>query len=618
MDDLSDDSVGRPEAERVFEEYLGRLERGEAVDFEALCREHAAIAGTLRHMNQLLGAVGGAAEPTANAPTRTRAAPSSTIPITRAAGSILFQSNLPPQKSGQTSPGQVEPGDWVGDFELVQCIGRGGMGEVWEATQAALNRRVALKLLIADRVDPRVLEYFAREARAGGRLSHPGIVAVYGNGTSNGLHWIAMELVPGACDVRRSLDALIRETELPNNYYAYVAEFIAGAAQALQAAHEAGVIHRDLKPGNIIVTPDDQPKVSDFGLAKLIDERSLSVMGDLAGTYFYMSPEQVAAKRAGLDSRTDIFSLGVVLYEMLALVRPFDGDTPEQVTRKIMWEDPPNPQKIRSRIPRELVLICGKAMEKDRLRRYQSMADLAADLRRHLDGNPVWARPVGPVVRSAKWARRNPTKSVAMFVAAVALFIISAIAWELQISKRRAEEAQAQAELVADFQGRILRGLDSFAIGQVMVEEFEERLAGQFPEGVAGIAGEGDLAARFRALALRAPPVDVAKDLIDEVILAPAAAEVEREFGSDPAVEATLREALAHVYEDLAMLQPAFAQQERVVALRRGVDGDRHPETLRALRQLGVLATSLGDYAQAMDYLEEALAGLLVIYDPGH
>ena len=627
MTDLSGDSMNRPEAERVFEEYLGRLEQGEDVDFEALCREHADIAGTLRHMKELFGAVGAVgavgASGNAGAETPTPAtssgmASSTVVPVTKPIGSVLFQSSLPLPPMDRPGKGQLGPGDRVDDFELVQCIGRGGMGEVWEATQGALQRRVALKLLVADRVDPRVLEYFRREARAGGRLSHPGIVAVYGNGAGNGLHWIAMELVPGACDVRRSLDALAQQEALPQAYYTYVAEFVAGAADALEVAHQAGVIHRDLKPGNLLVTPDDQPKVSDFGLAKLVDERSLSAIGDLAGTYYYMSPEQIAAKRAGLDTRTDIFSLGVVLYEMLTLVRPFDGDTPEQVTRKIMWEDPPNPQKLRSRIPRDLVVICGKAMEKDRTRRYQSMAEFAADLRRHVAGQTVHARPAGIVLRSAKWGRRNPTKSVAMVIAAIALVAISAIAWELQISRQSAEAARAQAERVADFQGRILRDLDSFAIGQVMVEEFEERLAAQSADLAPGSERDEDLAAQFRALALRAPPVDVAKALIDEVILTPAAADLEKESGGDPEVEAALREALAGVYHDLTLLPSALAQQERVVALRRENAGETHPETLRSLRGLAGITSAMGQYREAAEQLAEVLEGMRAVYHGGH
>ncbi|HIL50965.1 MAG TPA: serine/threonine protein kinase, partial [Planctomycetes bacterium] len=344
----------------------------------------------------------------------------------------------------RTSEASALPGPWsigagqrLGDFVLVRRLGRGGMGEVWEAKQESLSRRVALKLLLPNRVDTRGIDFFAREARAGGRLAHPGIVSVFGVGETDGVHWIAMELVDEGCDLRRSVDGMREEGELHEGYYRHVAEFVAEIADALDAAHGAGVIHRDLKPGNILVTRDDHPKVSDFGLAKLLDERSLSIAGEMAGTYFYMSPEQVAAKRAGIDHRTDIFSLGVVLYEMLTLVRPFEGDTTEQVASKILWEDPPSPRELRSKVPLDLAVISGKAMEKDRQQRYASCADFAADLRRHLANEPIHARPSGTVVRLAKWARRHPTKSVASAIVALALVAITFLAGQLAIERNK-------------------------------------------------------------------------------------------------------------------------------------------------------------------------------------
>ncbi|MBJ76159.1 MAG: hypothetical protein CMJ98_03985, partial [Planctomycetes bacterium] len=231
-----------------------------------------------------------------------------------------------PAQSMPSSAFRPLEGEYLGDFHLLRLMGRGGMGEVWEAEQLSLSRRVALKLLLPQRIDQQGLDYFAREARAGGRLAHPGIVSVFGTGEDEGLHWIAMELVDGGCDLRHSLESLREEGELPKDYYRDVAKFVAELADALEVAHAAGVIHRDLKPANVLVTPEERPKLLDFGLAKLTDEMSISIAGDLVGTYFYMSPEQVAAKRAGLDHRTDIFSLGVMLYEMLTLVRPFEGD----------------------------------------------------------------------------------------------------------------------------------------------------------------------------------------------------------------------------------------------------------------------------------------------------
>lgn len=338
----------------------------------------------------------------------------------------------------------------IGDFKLIQLLGQGGMGQVWEAEQMSMSRRVALKLVHLRHVDELALRRFAREARAGGRLNHPGVVTVFGHGESSGQHWIAQELVPGGWNLRDYIDAARTGEVLPADYYCKVAVLVAHLADALQAAHEAGVIHRDLKPQNVLLMPDDWPKLTDFGLARITEEEALSRTGEFAGTYLYMSPEQVAARRMGIDHRTDIFSLGVVLYEMLALQRPFEGDTTHQIAEKILTWDPPNLTKLRSRIPADLAVICTKAIEKRRDHRYQTAGEVAADLRRHLADEPILARAPGPLQRARKWVRRNPTKSVAGAVAAVAFAVISMLLWKVWQSNTALElktrEAEANAE----------------------------------------------------------------------------------------------------------------------------------------------------------------------------
>jgi len=314
----------------------------------------------------------------------------------------------------------------LGDFRLIRAIGRGGMGTVYEAEQISLQRRVALKVLAPQlSLSPTDVERFRREAVAGGRLSHANLVAVYDVGEQNGVYYIAQELVTGSFTLAEFLADMGREQELPEGYFRSIAELFAKIANAMQAAHDQGVIHRDIKPGNLLITEQEEPKVADFGLARVNDDLVLSRTGELAGTPFYMSPEQAMSKRFGLDRRTDIFSLGATLYEALTLSRPFAGDTSQQVLEQIVTVDPPDPRRLRSKVPWDLAVICMKALEKHRERRYQTMDELAADLRRFLAHQPILAVPPGALTRSVKWTRRHPVISVSSAVLIVAFAMVT-------------------------------------------------------------------------------------------------------------------------------------------------------------------------------------------------
>ncbi|MFP6683058.1 MAG: serine/threonine-protein kinase, partial [Polyangiaceae bacterium] len=414
-----------------FAWYVARREAGERVDFDAWIHEHPEHREELRVLHAAWQQ-------------------DATLTLDHS----FFHRQADPE-SGEVASGPLSPGQRIGEFQLVKPLGRGGMGEVWEAEQASLSRRIALKLLLPGRGGDRAIEFFEREARAGGRLSHPGIVAIHASGQDEGLHWIAMELVEGGCTLAHFLEDMRKLDELPDGYYPQVAGFVAEIADAVAAAHEAGVIHRDLKPLNVLIGEDDAPKVGDFGLARVVDELSLSMTGDFAGTYFYMSPEQVMARRMGIDYRSDIFSLGVMVYELLTLARPFQGDTTHQIAEQIVMHDPPDPRQIRSRVPAELAVICGKAMEKKPGDRYADMAELAADLRRHLNDEPILAKPPTMVQRTVKWLRRNPAKSVTGAIAAVALVAISLLwlrAEEATQTARDATQTALQAKAATEVQ----------------------------------------------------------------------------------------------------------------------------------------------------------------------
>jgi len=224
--------------------------------------------------------------------------------------------------------------DTLGDYKIIREIGRGGMGVVYEAEQISMNRKVAVKVLSSHlRFSTDAVDKFRREAEAGGRQSHPGIVAIHGVGEEEGVHYIAQELVEGSYTLADKLEDLQRQGEQPSGYFREVAKLVSEVADALHHAHESGVIHRDVKPSNILITKDGKSKVTDFGLAKIEDALALSRTGDFAGTPYYMSPEQAMSRRMGIDKRTDIYSLGATLYEMLTLKRPFRGETSHEVLK---------------------------------------------------------------------------------------------------------------------------------------------------------------------------------------------------------------------------------------------------------------------------------------------
>ena len=404
------------ESEFVFEDYLQRKKRGEEVDFEAVCAAHPRLAEELRAHKRRWDMYGD-----------------------------LLQE--------PSAAGAIEAGRLVaGKYELVRRLGGGGFGQVWLAKQQPSLQLVALKLAHSDEFDlERAAELRRRlstEAVAMGRSRHPGIVALLDSGVDGEMAWMAMEYVDGS-DLKHGLAetrALHERGELPDDYDNGVATLLAKVCDAMQAAHNRLVIHRDLKPDNIMVA-DAEPKVTDFGLARL-EDLSLSRTGSLAGTYYYMSPEQVRMVVANdLDTRTDIFSLGVVLYEMLALAKPFHGETVVQITEQILEREPPDPRFLRPKASPELCVIASKAMEKDRERRYQTMADFAADLRRYLADEPILARPPTRVQLLRKWIRRHPVAASVIGVASVAGVAISLLAVDLYYTGVRERENLVEARL---------------------------------------------------------------------------------------------------------------------------------------------------------------------------
>jgi tRNA A-37 threonylcarbamoyl transferase component Bud32/tetratricopeptide (TPR) repeat protein len=313
----------------------------------------------------------------------------------------LFNPVLSPHPAVSPAGSLVIP-----NFEVLSLIGQGGMGVVYKARQESLNRLVALKKLVPW-MQPRGerLSRFRAEAKAAARISHPNIVQVYEFGEHEGHPYLALEYIDGG-----SLDQQIKDSPQPPRE---AATLVKAVALAVEKAHQAGVIHRDLKPGNILVARDGTPKVSDFGLAKLIEEDSGQTKSkDVLGTPSYMAPEQAGGGSKFVTEATDIYSLGAILYKLLTGHPPFQGTTPAETLLLVREQEPVPPSRSRPTVPRDLEVIVLKCLEKDPLRRYMTAQALADDLEAWLEGRAILARPPGKREQAWRWAKRHRTLAV--------------------------------------------------------------------------------------------------------------------------------------------------------------------------------------------------------------
>ncbi|MHC4844538.1 MAG: serine/threonine-protein kinase [Planctomycetota bacterium] len=338
--------------------------------------------------------------------------------------------------------------DRLGDFEIVDEIGRGGFGIVYRARQISLDRPVAVKVLFRHLIHTEdQVSRFEREARAAARLDHPNIVSVFAWGQSKDDFFIAQRLIGRGRTLADDLAELRESGEPPKGYFRQVADRLAKVADGLQQAHDRGIVHRDVKASNILLDEAGNPCLGDFGLAKVEDGLELSRTGDFAGSPFYMSPEQADSRRGPVDHRSDIYSLGVTLFEALTLEHPFQGKTSHEIMRAILSEEPRRPQKIEPRVPRDLETICLHAMEKNPEARYPSALEMANDLRSFLDGEPISAVPIGTTRRVLRAMRRNREPVVfSLFGAVVILGGLWAVD-ALMSSKTTVQQATTQEQL---------------------------------------------------------------------------------------------------------------------------------------------------------------------------
>jgi tetratricopeptide (TPR) repeat protein len=403
----------------------------------------------------------------------------------------------------------------VAGYRILGVLGRGGMGLVYKAEQLGLKRIVALKMILAGgHAGAEQLARFRAEAEAIARLRHPNIVQVYEVGEQDGLPFFSLEYVEGG-----SLDKHLGTTpKAPHQ----AADLIETLARAVQAAHERGVIHRDLKPANVLLGTDGTPKVTDFGLAKRLDEAGQTEEGAVMGTPAYMAPEQALGQLGHIGPATDVYALGVIFYQMLTGRPPFQAGSTLDTLQLVIFEEPVPPRRLQPKVPRDLETICLKCLQKSTRRRYTSALDLAEDLRRFRDHEPIRARPIGVLERGIKWARRHPTAAtLAVSGSAACLALLAGAAlWyhgrtQAEVNQARADTAEARAgQREAEERERLLRKHDQ--VRQCL-------LAGQEAQAQENVAEARVQVEQARTLLRDEPGLTDMQDRVDRL-----AAEVER------------------------------------------------------------------------------------------
>ena len=386
-------------------------------------------------------------------------------------------------------------------YEVQAVLGCGGMGVVYKAWHSRLHRPVALKMLVAGAyARPDELERFLREAEAVAGLRHPNIVQVHDVGDLDGRPYFTMEYIEGG-SLARKIAGMPQEPR-------HAAALVAILAEAIHVAHRSGIVHRDLKPGNILLTADGTPKITDFGLARRMDESGeLTVSGAALGTPRYMAPEQAEGKRHAIGPATDVYALGAILYELLTGRPPFLGDTAFEIKQRVIARDPVPPSRLNSHVPRDLETICLKCLQKDPARRYASALVLADDLQRFGRGEPIAARPVGSIERGLRWLRRRPALATAM--AAGVLFALTLAGLGIRSYRQRSEEVRAAVAIAENELGEAteLRRRYEFASAAAVLQRARGRLGDDGPAGLRQrlewASHDLDLVQRLDAIRLR-------------------------------------------------------------------------------------------------------------------
>lgn len=530
--------------------------------------------------------------------------------------------NAPPDQPAPPPPENLARShhpETIGPYRITGTLGEGGMGTVYEAQQDQPHRMVALKVIRHDFVSPELIRRFSRESEVLGRLQHPGIAQIYQAGTFEDAHgprpFFAMELVKG-----QPLTEYLRAQSLDVRHRL---ELFARICDAVHYAHQQGVIHRDLKPANIMVDAAGHPKILDFGVARLTDAdvqatRQTSI-GEVIGTLQYMSPEQVNADPGDIDTRSDVYSLGVILYEVLSGRLPYDlaRKLIYEAARIILIDDPARLSSIDRELAGDVEIIVAKALEKEKNRRYGSAEELASDLRRFLSDEPIVARPATAMYHLRKFARRNRALVGGLALAALALLAGTAVSlWQAvrataaeRIAESRRGEAVAAGSLAERRRAQAdsaLRLADS-ARADALRQQAAATASAQRATGEAAKA-QAVNAFLQNMLASSDPANARGKELSVREVLDQAAATVRAgDTKGQPEVRAGIETTIGRTYFGLGLYDKARPHLDSAYSIRRRVLGSTHLAVGESAHDLGELARASGDYVLAEARLTEAL-----------
>jgi len=497
------------------------------------------------------------------------------------------------QEEAESSEVVVEsdlPFERLGDFRFKRKLGEGGMGVVYLAEQESLERQVALKIIRPERVGSSgISERFVRESKVVAKLRHPNIVAVHGSGEEKGVRYFAMELLSG-----QNLDEKLREgasrgEKIPTRQ---AIGWIRDIARAVDCAHDAGVIHRDIKPSNIRITPDGRAMLMDFGIARQIKISTMTLIGEFRGTPCYASPEQVKSIPRGIDAGTDVYSLGVTLYEVVTGRVPFEGDITERIFNQILNDEPIAPRRLNPSISRDLDTVILKTMEKNSGHRYQTMAAFADDLEHVLNGEVIQAKPAGFVTKVWKRVSRHPVASAAISIATVTIFAFAVVVPWVVATKEREKRTVAEESRI-----------------EIEKQRSEAEKAKEKAEAVNDFLMEVFSSPHPRVNSKDIKVVDV----LDEAVK-----KNETAFPDQPEIKAELYNTIGMTYYGLGLYNKAYVQFVAALERLRSVLGEKHPNILTTIHNLAAAFEKQGRYSEAEDLYRQASDGRLEVLGNKH